>query len=339
MVHHLARLLLLIVVLGQGAFALASTSWFYGQLGNREVALRLTVDGNSGRVTYLETPQNAESSGRHLTFDGDVTEDEDGSLRVQATTENGSHTIVLHVSVEPPTVDWSYLAEALRFAQTTLIEVGQESVAAEGVLSEIGTRIERRVALDDGSFEVTTSSPFFLAAPWSNLVLEPTGDDLAQSVMAGLALQSERDEMLNSTWWDDRFVEVTMLSNRLVSTRTHIYTYSGGAHPNTNYETHTWHLEADGWRELELCEAIEVLERPCNEALIRLYIMDELWEQAALWAIDGSMSGDEPWVLEAFTLTPVGVLFRYAPYLAGPYVQGTFDVLLRWDDPLFLANP
>ena len=328
----------LLAILAMVTPAFASTAWYHGTHAGRDVALHLVIDEGTAFVTYLEAPPApGQALGRHVLLEGRVERDAEGVLGVRASDE--THVIDLEVDVDRYALGGAGRPDPLGSVRLSLRSVRDDATIFEGALRGVGTSVERTVRLDDGSFDVTTRGPFFLVDPWRSLDLAPGMEDIAESVALGLGVQKDRADVPNATWWDERIVEITTLTTDLVSARTNVYSYTGGAHPNTSYATATMHRGEEGWRSMTLCEALTVLQRPCDEPTLRAYIMEVLTDQGATWAVEGSMTGEEAWVLDAFTLSPQGVHFRYAPYLAGPYVQGTFDVRIPWNDAVFLPVP
>ena len=203
-------------------------------------------------------------------------------------------------------------------------------------LPAVATRLSSATRLDDDSFEVSLDLPFFYAEPYASLDLYGRHLERANAAWReGLQQRREFPTAATGGWWLARRDEVRTLSPGLVSVLTHVSAYSGGAHPNSWIEPRTWARGSDdadaAWRRVgEVCEALAVLERPCDEARLRASVIEDLERQEAHGVTSGTVGPNAPWLLDAFTLGPAGVTFHFAPYEVGPYVQGPFDVLVRY---------
>jgi hypothetical protein len=201
-------------------------------------------------------------------------------------------------------------------------------------LSAVATRYDVAARLTDGSFEVTRQVPFFYAEPWATLSLRArAAPDPGPSVTDGLRERAERPMGVTAQWFDEATTEVTALTRTLVSTRTTVHAYSGGAHPNTWFTFATFVRNGEAWRDVDLCEALAQLGRACPDGALRRAVHQALLTQGAAWVVQGEVTADAPWLLAPFTLTPTGVRFDYAPYEVGPYASGPFSVTVPYPAP------
>ncbi|MDZ7802063.1 MAG: RsiV family protein [Trueperaceae bacterium] len=201
-------------------------------------------------------------------------------------------------------------------------------------LSAVATRYDFAARLTDGSFEVTREVPFFYAEPWGTLSLRARASpDPGPSVTDGLTERAGRPMGVAAQWFDEAVTEITALTRTLVSTRTTVHAYAGGAHPNTWFTFATFVRDGEAWRDVGLCEALAHLDRACPETALRRSVHQALLAQKAAWVVQGEVTADTPWLLEPFTLTPSGVRFDYAPYEVGPYVDGPFSVTVPYSAP------
>lgn len=137
-------------------------------------------------------------------------------------------------------------------------------------------------------------------------------------------------------------VEVHHLGPRLVSLRTTIVEYTGGAHPNSRFETWIWDQKA-GLR----LDVFGLFDRDCLIGDGRLFAALDAELREAKRARGWLEPGDDPRVpraeesFAAVTLEggPDGrvtaVTLHFAPYLLGAYAEGSYA--LRVDSALVRA--
>lgn len=131
-------------------------------------------------------------------------------------------------------------------------------------------------------------------------------------------------------WWLERSRDIAYVSHDLISVAETIYVYTGGAHPNVGLAGYNYWLDDSGALRLTLND----LFRPGSDymAVLSGFILEALAAQEALWVVDGTVSELTERILnDSFTITPQGLTFFFEPYLVGPYVQGTFSVLVPYE--------
>ncbi|MDY7094166.1 MAG: DUF3298 and DUF4163 domain-containing protein [Acidobacteriota bacterium] len=141
-------------------------------------------------------------------------------------------------------------------------------------------------------------------------------------------------------WGDDREVEVIFQSGHLLSLRATVYTYAGGAHPNTAVAVATLEL-TDGeqlTREKILLPGAEprlvaLAERRFREA--RGLTPDESLADAGFVFSD---SGEFA-LNENFAIVDGGIVFHYDPYEIAPYALGPTELLLGWEELRGIVQP
>ena len=194
-------------------------------------------------------------------------------------------------------------------------------------LDAIGTLYEWRSALADGSLEVVREAPFFYADPWRDLdVVELAYAFARESLAEGIAVRREAPMGVASTWTDETVASVEALSDELASIALWTYTYTGGAHPNTEVSSAALVRGDEGWRAADVCDVLAAVGRACDTDVLRQEIIDALRFQEAAWVTAGDVDASTPWLLDTFVLTATSIRFLYSPYEVGPYVQGTFVV-------------
>ena len=296
----------------------------------RSAAPRLQEEGPAYDVAFSGTVRADAEEPRRLDVAARAAEPSDLALRTDPSRADAPMT---ELAVRVETTPWTDPPEQDPHGRAHLT-VTVDGVATEFVLPAVATRLSSATRLDDASFEVVLDLPFFYAEPYASLDLSAPHFERAQAAWSdGLRQRRELPTAATGGWWLARTDEVRSLTPRLVSVLTHVHAYSGGAHPNAWSETRTWIRDAVNapWRRAgHVCAALAALERPCDEARMRDEVIRDLERQEAHGVTSGEVGPNAPWLLDAFTLGPGGVTFHFAPYEVGPYVQGPFDVLVRY---------
>ncbi len=353
MLRTCSLLPLVLVALAWLGAARAETVWYVGDdPDGRTVVLELdwTAEADLARGRLLHAPAGpGQVGGLELTFEAEIGAPDDALAEARSETVDRLRLEAVATDADGATVTLALAADAARSAQgdapntarppdpfgEARIEVGplQDAARWATTLSAIGTRYALRAELDDGSFEVRTSAPFFYADPWRALPLHDDPAVTAASVVAGLAVRAERPRSVSGQWWAVRRTEIVSLSPELVSARTDVHAYTGGAHPNLWYAFANVAWDGSAWTRVDVCGALEVLDRACAEAALRARVIAELRAQQAAWTLDGEVDEATPWLLEPFTIGPTGLRFDYAPYEVGPYASGPFSVEVPFAEP------
>lgn len=330
---------LVLVALATGAGSLASTVWYVGDgPAGRPMALELEVgpDGDASGRAFDAPPRAGQPAGLELRFRGTAGGGDD--LRVAAEVHDpdgpsaGGH-LSIRTDLDRAAPAGEPRPSPFGSAELAFVPAGDAEPAWTATLEAVGTRLASRIALDDATVEVVAATPFFYARPWRGLQIGPSLDALVQSAAAGLTQRTERPTGATSTWWDERTVHLAALGPEIVSTRTSVSDYTGGAHPNLRFAFATWSRDGDDWRRVDLCGALAALGRACDPAALRARVVRDLRAQDAAWAVDGEVDAATPWLLDPFTIGPSGVRLDYEPYAVGPYVQGPFTVEIPFDRP------
>jgi len=112
-------------------------------------------------------------------------------------------------------------------------------------------------------------------------------------------------------------------TERFVSVRFALYTYTGGAHPGRWTHSFNFAISGESARVLRLGS---LLRTGMLEPLLRL-VQDKLREKGASWP--NEVNGGH---LENFCITPTGLDFHFDPYIAGSYAEGDYSVFLAWNE-------
>ena len=143
------------------------------------------------------------------------------------------------------------------------------------------------------------------------------------------------DGILGWAWELEEYVTIEGVAGSYLSLLNSIYTYTGGAHPNTFFNSYLYELRPSGVTEVTL----DQLFRSDSNWLSRLtpLILSDLERQEASWVTQGQVTELTTVDLAAFTLGPSGLTFHFSPYSMGPYVQGSFAVTIEFGQLLGLA--
>ncbi|MBC2778222.1 polysaccharide deacetylase family protein [Parasphingopyxis marina] len=130
------------------------------------------------------------------------------------------------------------------------------------------------------------------------------------------------------------------LAGRLMSLASHIYRYDGGAHGNSEFAARLWDVEADRGTDFPNL----FTDRYAAYAIVDRAYCPQLQAMQAERGI--AVDEDEFWgrcpLLHEQTIFPVGeeggafthIAIRIAPYVAGPYVAGEFEIDVPVTQPL-----
>jgi hypothetical protein len=190
----------------------------------------------------------------------------------------------------------------------------------------------------EGPIHVSLRYPSFAGGPLA--ALDPAIEPAARAGLISFIDQGRRAQAAGDLfhgWERITTTRIEGLAGPFVSLRTQSYVYSGGAHGNTSYTTRTWRLGGPVPRELRLSD----LFRPNAAYLPRLVplVLADLEAQHATWVVDGQIATLGETDLALFSLTPAGLAFTFPPYAMGPYVEGTFTVVVPYRRLLDLALP
>jgi hypothetical protein len=115
------------------------------------------------------------------------------------------------------------------------------------------------------------------------------------------------------------------------------YSFTGGAHGMPLCETFNAALEPDG--DVRILTLDDVLASAEAFDRIAARTLETLREMEAGFVVDGTVTGLDRGQLSAFTLSPAGLVFIIAPYQAGPYAEGQYEVEFPLDQIGDILNP
>lgn len=329
-----------------GLASAASTPWralYAGVLGGEQVIVDLTLPG-SGTAWARVLIQ-----GRGVSLTGRGTEAEDGAIAVDLRpSEQGfSPTFAFLYGMqdggEAPAPVTPVVARLTGLRHQDWTDDGatlSASVAFEaatggraGVLAGDLARVAQYayLTLQEGRIEGSSAWPRFRGALGELSAAREEGElALVRSFVAD-GRQNEDGLTLGWGWTDSAYQDLMGAAGDYVSFLTSVDTYTGGAHPNTYYDSTLYELGTG--RTVTLGELFD----PSVDWLAPVLdlVTADLRAQGAMWLLDDA--GDLKVTLAekdlaTFALGPAGLSFVFDPYAVGPYVQGNFVVTLPFED-------
>ena len=292
----------------------AGRAYYLGQIGDYTIQMELSLVPDAGG-SAVHGWYYYQRVGEPLDLDGFL--DQEGKLVLREATGEGVITGRFDARIP-----WSPNAYLDRI---------------EGVWSGGGTELPfalTRAAeyatfeLNQGSIEARSSFPVLLQDRSFNDAVSGT----ATSGLFGFFEEGQEHgfagEIFNGWTFDDDF-RIVFLSDDLLSVSTTLWSYTGGAHGNTNHSALNLAVHDNEVYRLELAD----LFRQGTDYLAGLggYVLNELRAQEAMWVVSGEVEALTSNDLAVFTLSPQGLHFAFSPYHMGPYVQGSFFVNVPFD--------
>ena len=314
---------LLTTLLTGTALAQPAPVWhalYRGTAGSTPVVLDLTVQGRQATARLLD-------DARGVTLEGKGTARTDGGLTLTLTSPQGTaEGTVQGKRSSAPNDDGRTFRGSL--------DLGGTSRTLD--LRRVAQFVD--VDVREGPIHVQMSYPSFAGDTLSSL--NPSIEPGARARLETFVAQGRQAQAAGELFHGWELVSSTRvegMAGSYVSVLTRRYAYTGGAHGNHTFSAHTWQLGAPGPRSLVLSD----LFRPGAPYLARLgpLILADLRARNASWVVDGQVSSLTAKDLELFSLTPAGLAFTFPPYAMGPYVQGTFTVVVPYARLLDLALP
>jgi hypothetical protein len=138
-------------------------------------------------------------------------------------------------------------------------------------------------------------------------------------------------------WQEDYSYTIEYYSPELISLSGEVFSYTGGAHGNTFYMSSNYWVK-DG---KALLLGLSDLFTPKSDytKVLSDYCIRDLRKQQAGWVLNGELKELKADDLSAFVISPRGVTFAFAPYAAGPYVEGSYFVTVGFAELKGAVNP
>lgn len=138
-------------------------------------------------------------------------------------------------------------------------------------------------------------------------------------------------------WQENYSYSIEYYSPELISLSGEVFSYTGGAHGNTFYMSSNYWIK--GGKALRL--GLPDLFTPKSNYIKVLsdYCIRDLRKQQAGWVLNGELKDLKADDLGAFVISPRGITFAFAPYAAGPYVEGSYFVTVGYGELKGIINP
>lgn len=120
-------------------------------------------------------------------------------------------------------------------------------------------------------------------------------------------------------------------SNTIVSLKFEDYQFTGGAHGMTYTDTMNFNVKSNGKVILLKLRDLLLADSGYKKLLSRL-IIKALKKQGASYVLNGQVKDIKNIDSLPFLISNQGIHFFFAPYEMGPYCQGTFDVIIPYED-------
>lgn len=139
------------------------------------------------------------------------------------------------------------------------------------------------------------------------------------------AKSSTAAEKPTSEYYHEDNFHVSVALPGLVSLVDDVSEYTGGAHPNRNLIAWNFSIDAKaGSKRIAFKDAFARGDRARPK--ISKLVVSVLRGYGADWVQDGTLKELDKNEADNFVLTPSGFTFLFAPYVAGSYAQGSFEV-------------
>ncbi len=137
-------------------------------------------------------------------------------------------------------------------------------------------------------------------------------------------------------WSSKSSYHIISLNGRGCSLLEQLDSYTGGAHGMTGFTV--WNFLWDGktLKKVEIDEFFRA-NSPWQQQLTDLTVK-KLQKLQASWVVTNGSKVLAPDFWQRYTFAPDGLRFHFDPYEAGSYSEGSFTVLVRWDELESLLN-
>lgn len=155
--------------------------------------------------------------------------------------------------------------------------------------------------------------------------------DAAAAKMAGYPVRQ---------YSDLRYWTIAADTTRLLALTGTLYGYTGGAHGNSGYDTAIWDRKAQSLIALPALFSDRARARAILEPIVCAALAAEQKERRQGQTLSGDFDKCPPLAQASLVpyggMTPVAHSLRviFAPYVAGPYVEGSYELTIPWPDAI-----
>lgn len=317
-------LFVFVISLAFGQGTISQRFYYLGTVGEYAVQLELTLNGDEATGSYYYN-----LIGTPIELRGQLAEDltETGQpYSLEELDENGKA-----VATFEGELSW----DSLEFGNSFIgAWTGDNGVTLPFSLERVAEFAE--VSLQQGRIESRAIYPVFSGdLAGFNRAIDQTEqvESTLQFFEEGQDYQT-KGELYNG-WTLILEHDIKYASENFVSILVPIYTYTGGAHGNTGFDTLNLLKEEGAVRRLELRD---VFTQSADLKPLLENITEELEAQQASFIVDGSVTLTEQ-DLSVFTLSPEGITFHFAPYQVASYAEGIFEVTVPLESPEDMLRP
>jgi hypothetical protein len=210
--------------------------------------------------------------------------------------------------------------------------------------------IARERALISADQKVKISMPILVDPTWASL--NPILESIAQNELEERThhIEASKVELKRNGLNDPEYLKalfsektcsLALQTDQVVSLECMDSEFLGGAHPNTQFQTRNFRLDAQGKPlELSLAEVLEL--NASNRKQLSGWLIQDLRKQKAAFVLNGDIKQfDKELSDNSLTILwlsqGMGVLF--SPYAVGPYVEGDYRVFIPYQKLKPLLRP
>lgn len=138
-------------------------------------------------------------------------------------------------------------------------------------------------------------------------------------------------------WQQSLSYSVEYYSEELISLTGEVYSYTGGAHGNTQYVSSNYMIRDGRATPLKLSSFF----KPGADYMkvLSTYCVNDLLVKGAGWVVSADIKSFNEKDLGVFAVSPGGIKFAFAPYAVGPYAEGSYFVVVPMRELRGIMDP
>jgi hypothetical protein len=184
-----------------------------------------------------------------------------------------------------------------------------------------------------GYIEASFSVPYFLTDVEAYRFISNEIQKEAQGKQSEFLKQAREffDTETSASGWQQSYnYTIEYYSQNLISMSGEVYSYSGGAHGNTNFISLNYWIREGKAVELELADLF--LPNSGYMKVLSDYCINDLRKKGAGWVVNGEIKSLTEKDLSVFALSPRNITFAFAPYAVGSYAEGPYFVQIPYSE-------